>query len=109
MANALDSLNLKEQVDAIAASLKAEGVEVTKTIIDKILDKQRSLGFNALVAHKAIKWQDFGTLEVHSHAERPYKVPDGKGGFLEGKIPAGYHVKFVESKKLLDALNNVKA
>ena len=103
--NKLDTLNEKEQREAVYAALKAEGIEVTKTLVDKIMDKQNDLLFNALASGKGIKVQGLGTLEIRPHSERNYRLPDG----TTGTAPAGYHVEFVESKKLLTAMNTVTA
>lgn len=103
--NKLDTLNEKEQREAVFSALKADGVEVTKTLVDKIMDKQNDLLFNALASGKGIKVSGLGTLEVRPHAERNYKLPNG----TTGTAPAGYHVKFVESDKLLTAMNTVSA
>ena len=101
----LHTLNEKEQREAVHAALEAEGVKITKTLVDKIMDKQGDLLFNALVSGKGIKIQGLGTLEVRAHAERHYKLPDG----TEGTAPAGFHVEFVESDKLLTAMNTTEA
>jgi nucleoid DNA-binding protein len=95
------SFNEKEQREAVHAALTAEGVEVTKTLVDKIMDKQSELAFNALVAGSSIKFNGLGTLEVRPHTERKYKLPNG----TMGTAPAGFHVGFVESDKLLEAMN----
>jgi len=105
MADKLHSVNEKEARDAVYEALKAEGVKITKTLVDKVMDKANDLAFNALVSGKAIKAQGLGTLEVRAHSERHYVLPDG----TTGTAPAGFHVEFVESKKLLEALNSVKA
>ena len=100
-----NTLNEKEQREAVHAALTADGVKVTKTLVDQVMDKAGSLSFNAFVAGKGIKVSGLGSLNVAHHAERAYKVPDGKGGFLTGTAPAGVHVLFVESDLLLDAMN----
>ena len=107
--NKLHTLNEKEQREAVYQGLTADGIKVTKTLVDQIMDKQGDLLFNALVAGKGIKIQGVGTVAVAEHKERPFKVPDGKGGFITGTTPAGVHVTFNESDKLLDAMNNVTA
>jgi len=102
---ALDTLNEKEQREAVWAALDADGVKVTKTLVDKIMDTQNDLLYNALVAGKGIKISGLGTLEIRHHAERNYKLPDG----TTGTAPEGYHVTFVESDKLLTDMNTVEA
>jgi len=101
MAKAIKSINEKEAREAVHAGMVADGHKVTKTVVDQIMDKASDLSFNALVAGNAIKIQGLGTLEVRSHAERKYKLPDG----TIGTAPAGFHVQFVESDILLDAMN----
>ena len=101
MATALKSINEKEAREAVHASLTADGIKVTKTLVDQVMDKASDLSFNALVAGSSIKVQGLGSLEVRSHAERSYKLPDGTVGTAD----AGYHVQFVESGILLDAMN----
>ncbi len=101
MAKAINSINEKEAREAVHASLTADGIKVTKTLVDQIMDKASDLSFNALVAGFSIKVSGLGTLEVRSHAERNYKLPDG----TLGTAPAGFHVQFVESDILLDAMN----
>jgi len=101
MADKLKSINEKEAREAVHASLKKDGVEVSKTVVDQIMDKAADLSFNALVKGASIKVSGLGTLEVRSHTERSYKLPDG----TVGKAPAGFHVQFVESDKLLEAMN----
>jgi len=97
----LNTLNEKEQREAVHASLTADGIKVTKTLVDQIMDKQNDLLFNALVAGKGVKAQGLGTLEVRPHSERNYKLPNG----TLGTAPAGFHVEFVESDILLEAMN----
>jgi len=101
----LHTLNEKEQREAVHAGLEADGVKVTKTLVDKIMDKQGELLFNALSTGKGIKVQGLGTLEIRPHAERNYKLPNG----TTGTAPAGFHVEFVESDKLLTAMNTTQA
>lgn len=99
--NAERSINQKESVDFIHEALKAEGKDVTKADIDRVLDKARDLSINALIQGKDIKVRGLGTLKVSEHQERNYKLPDG----TTGTAPAGVHVLFVESDSLLDAMN----
>lgn len=100
--NALNSINQKESVDAIHESLKADGHDVTKADIDRVLDKSRDLAVGALVAGKSIKVRGLGSLVVKEHQARDYKLPDG----TTGTAPAGFHVLFVESDSLLEAMNS---
>jgi nucleoid DNA-binding protein len=69
------------------------------------MDKQNDLLFNALAGGKGIKVSGLGTLEVRSHEERDYVLPDG----TKGTSDAGLHVKFVESDKLKAAINTTEA
>jgi len=101
----LHTLNEKEQREAVHTALEADGIKVTKTLVDKIMDKQNDLLFNALAGGKGIKVSGLGTLEVRPHAERNYKLPNG----TTGTAPAGFHVEFVESDKLLTAMNTTEA
>ena len=101
----LHTLNEKEQREAVHSALEADGVKVNKTLVDKIMDKQNDLLFNALASGKGIKVSGLGTLEVRPHAERNYKLPNG----TTGTAPAGFHVEFVESDKLLTAMNTTEA
>ena len=101
MATALKSINEKEAREAVHASLTADGIKVTKTLVAQVMDKASDLSFNALVAGSALKIQGLGSLEVRPHVERNYKLPDG----TTGTAPAGFHVKFVESDKLIEAMN----
>lgn len=109
--NADRSINQKESVDFIHEALEAEGVEVTKTLIDKVLDKARDLSINALIQGQDIKVRGLGTLAIREHKERPFKTPvldeDGNhtGEWKEGITPAGVHVQFVESDSLLESMN----
>jgi nucleoid DNA-binding protein len=105
MADKLHSINEKEARDAVHAALEKDGVKVTKKLVDQVMDKASDLSFNALVAGKAIKIQDLGTLEVRAHAERDYVLPNGD----KGTAPEGFHVKFVESEKLKRTLNTTEA
>lgn len=100
--NKENSINEKEAREAIYAALKAEGVEVTKIMVDRIMDKADDLAFKALVDGKSIKVRGLGTLEVAEHKERRYKLPDG----TTGTAPAGKHVRFKESEKLKTAINS---
>jgi len=101
MGNAINSINQKESVDAIQASLQADGHEITKADIDRVLDKARDLSIATLVAGKSIKVRGLGSLTVREHQARDYKLPDG----TVGTAPAGFHVQFVESDSLLEAMN----
>jgi len=115
MTNAERSINQKESIDFIYEALQLEGVKVTKTLIDKVLDKSRDLAINALIEGSEIKVRGLGTLAIRDHAETPYKVPKKDpvtgavlvGEFIEGVTPAGKHILFVESDSLLDAMNGV--
>ncbi len=100
--NADSSINQKESIDFIHESLTKEGVKITKTDIDRVLDKSRDLAINALIMGQDIKVRGLGTLKVVPHEARPYTLPDGTKGVKE----AGVHVRFVESDSLLDAMNN---
>ena len=100
--NKENSINEKEAREAIYAELKKQGIEVTKVLIDKIMDVADDLAFKALVDGKSIKVRGLGTLEVAEHKERHYKLPDG----TEGTAPAGKHIRFVESRKIKEALNS---
>jgi nucleoid DNA-binding protein len=99
--NKLNTLNEKEQRDAVHASLEAKGIKVTKTLVNQIMDTQNDLLFNALASGKGIKVSGLGTLAVVTHQERAYKLPNG----TTGTAPAGYHVRFIESDNLLESLN----
>jgi len=111
--NAEKSINQKESVDFIYEALKLEGVKVTKTLIDAVLDKSRDLAINALIEGSEIKVRGLGTLAIREHKERPFRTPimneDGthSGNWKEGVSPAGKHILFVESDKLLDAMNDL--
>lgn len=91
----------------VARGIKMDGKEVTKKLVDDILDIAEELSFDGLVAGKGIKMQDFMTIEVREHAATTYKVPDVKnpGQFLTGTVPAGKHVGVIISDKLKEALN----
>jgi len=102
---AVNTLNEKEQREAVHKALTEKGIKVTKTLVDQVMDTQNDLLFNALRSNTGVKLQGVGTLEVRTHSERSFKVPDGKGGFREGVSPAGLHVKFVEADSLLTAMN----
>ena len=101
MPNAIESVNQKESVDAIYASLEADGKKETKATIDRVLDKSRDLAINVLVKGQDIKIRGLGTLKVVQHQERAYTLPNG----ITGTAPAGVHVLFVESDALLTAMN----
>jgi len=103
--DALHTLNEKEQREAVHAGLADDGIKVTKTLVDQIMDKQNNLLFNALSGGKGIKVSGLGTLAVVTHQERNYKLPDG----TTGTAPEGFHVRFVESDILLDAMNSTEA
>lgn len=107
MAKAINSINEKEAREAVHASLTADGIKVTKTLVDQVMDKAQDLTKNALVAGQAVKVQGLGTLEIRTHKGGAYKVPDplNEGQFLTGIAPAGKHVLFVESDDLLSAMN----
>ena len=103
----LNTLNEKEQREAVHASLTADGIKVTKTLVDQVLDKASDLTENALIAGSGIKVQGLGTLEIRTHAETAYKVPHPTiaGEFITGTTPAGKHVLVVESDSLLEKMN----
>lgn len=113
--NKLNTLNEKEQRTAIHAKLTENGIKVTKTLVDQVLDVAGDLTFNALIQGKGIKVQKLGSLEPSIHKATTYKVPvldeDGlaiPGEFREGVVPAKLHVRFVESDVLLEAMNTVQ-
>lgn len=110
--NAESSINQKESVDFIYEALKIEGVKVTKTLIDKVLDKSRDLAINALVEGSEIKIRGLGTLAIRTHEASAFKTPIldvngvATGEFRTGTTPAGKHILFVESDSLLEAMNS---
>jgi len=106
--NKLNTLNEKEQRDAVYSALKKDGVKITKTLLNKVMDKQNDLMIQALTSGKGIKISGLGSIVVATHKARAFKVPNGKGGFITGLSPAGFHVRFDESAKLYKAMNNFK-
>jgi nucleoid DNA-binding protein len=104
VSNAANSINEQEAVNAIYVHLAGK---YTKTTIDTILDAGHDLMVGALRQGKSIKVRGLGTVEVRTHGESTYKVPDVKnpGQFLTGRSPAGKHIGFIMSD-LLDAQLN---
>ena len=104
-----NTINEKEARDVIYDSLKAGGVEITKTLLDKVLDKSTDLAIAGLAKGMGIKMQGLGTLEVRTHVERTRKVPvkneDGTWGTKEVTTPAGRHVALEISDSLMTELN----
>jgi len=96
---------------AIAKGVKMNGQDVTKTIIDDILDIKTDVAIEAIASGKGVKEQGLGSLVIKDHIARPYKTPilddagQPTGETLEGITPAGKHVKFEVSEELFDALN----
>jgi nucleoid DNA-binding protein len=70
------------------------------------MDAQNDLSVGAFVQGKGLKFNGLGTLHIVSLKERNYKVPDGKGGWMEGTAPAHKTVHFDASEVLLDKMNN---
>ncbi len=112
--NKFNTLNEKEQREAIHAKLTAMGIKVTKTLVDQVLDVAGDLTFNALIQGKGIKVQKLGSLEPSMHKATTFKTPIldangvATGEFREGVVPAKLHVRFVESDVLLEAMNTVQ-
>ena len=95
------SWNEKEMVESIFEELKSEGHDVTKTMIDRVMDKSTDLAIGALGRGENIKFRGLGSFQVKTHAERKFKTPQG----VEGVAPAGVHVLFNESDSLLKVMN----
>jgi len=72
---ALQSLNEKEQREAVHAALLAKGVKVTKTLVDQVLDVSGDLLASALTQGMAIKFQGIGTIQPSAHKATTFKVP----------------------------------
>jgi len=105
--NKENTVNEKEAVDAIYKHLNSKGKKITKSDIDTVLDASHDLAIDAFVKGKGIKVENVGTLHIVQMKERSYKVPDGKGGWIEGTAPAHKTVHFKPSEKLLEAMNNL--
>ena len=102
-----DTFNEKEQRDAIYTYLtEKKGIDVTKTLIDQVMDAQNDLTAGAFVQGKGLKFSGLGTLKIVELKERNYKVPDGKGGWITGTSPAHKTVHFEASDVLLEKMNN---
>ena len=107
---AVDTINEKEALEAIHASLKKDGVEITKDKLGKVMDKMIDLSIAGLSKGKGIKMRGLGTIEIRDHAARTYSVPvDNGDGTFGAKIvnaPAGKHIAIEASEDLLIALNS---
>ena len=102
-----NTINETEARGIVWQSLKDDGVEITKTLLDKVMDKATNLAIAGLTKGKGIKMRGLGTLEVRTHEARTYKVPNGDGTFKTVDKPAGRHVAINLSDKLYTELNKV--
>ena len=102
-----NTINETEARQIVWEALKADGVEITKTLLDKVMDKQIDLAIEGLKKGMGIKMQGLGTLEVRTHEARTYKVPNGDGTFKTVNKPAGKHVAINLSDKLYEEINKV--
>ena len=105
--NKENTINEKEARDAIYEALKEDGVKVTKDLLDKVLDKATDLAIAGAKKGYGIKFQGLGTLTIVNMKERNYKVPDGKGGWVEGTTPAHKTIHFKISDKLKQEMNTL--
>ena len=107
--NKIETINETEARDLIHASLKADGIEITKTLLDQVLDRSKDMAIAGLAKGVGIKMQGLGTIEVRTHQERTRKVPvknaDGTWGTRLVTTPAGRHVALEVSDKLMTELN----
>ena len=107
--NKIETINETEARDLIHASLKEDGIEITKTLLDQVLDRSKDMAIAGLAKGVGIKMQGLGTIEVRTHQERTHKVPvknaDGTWGTKTVTTPAGRHVALEVSDKLMTELN----
>jgi len=113
-----NTINEAEARAFIHAKLTEDGVTITKTLLDKVLDTASDLSIAGLIAGQGIKIQGLGTIEVRKHQARTYSVPnklvedpDNPGQFLPRTFttvdaPAGRHIVINTSPSLLEALNS---
>lgn len=78
----------------------------TQEVVDLIMDTGNDLAEGAFIQGKGIKFRGLGTLKIVHLKERPYKTPDGNGGWLTGVTPAYDTVRFDASENLVQKMNN---
>jgi len=116
--NKKNTINEQEATEAIHAFLTSKGVDITKTLVNKVIDAQIDLAIAGLIAGKGIKLQGLGTIEVRTHKARTYSVPNppvedpaNPGSYLPQTFttvdaPAGRHIGIETSSLLFEALNS---
>lgn len=113
-----DTINEAEATDAVHTFLNAKGIDITKTLVNQVIDAQIDLAIAGLTAGKGIKLRGLGTIEIRGHEARSYTVPDplvedpaNLGTYLARTFthidaPAGRHIGIETSSKLFEALNS---
>ena len=103
------TINETEARAIIHEALSVDGIKITKTLLDQVLDKSKDMAIAGLAKGVGIKMQGLGTIEVRTHQERTRKVPvknaDGTWGTNTVTTPAGRHVALEVSDKLMTELN----
>jgi len=102
-----NTINEAEARDIIHAKLTEQGEEITKTLLDKVLDMSKDLAIAGLAKGQGIKLQGLGTIEVRTHQATTAKVPttqnaDGSWNFNTVDVPAGKHIAIEVSDSYLN-------
>jgi len=71
------TINEQEAQEIVHQRLQDDGVEITKTLVDKVFDTMKDLAIEGLTKGYGIKLQGLGTIEVRDYEARSYTLPDG--------------------------------
>lgn len=101
--NKENTINEKEAREAVYKALKEKGVDVTKSLVDKIMDTQIDLAINGVKKGYGIKMQGLGTLKIVDLKARSYKLPDGTVVNKDARKTVHFEI----SDKLQEELNKL--